>query len=196
MTPTPTHVINTISNQTNIRRYLHVISKMLDFMSNLKKMEDFYKSSTWANIKDTEYGHNIAYDFVKSLFEGSKVKVLFTNNGVPTHDDDNLFSTLTTSQIDFIKSVEDHDKICGEELPRKEPLVLYRSGNLISMRTGSATTLYNEIMSGEINSDVMPPDVVLTEEETENLKNVLQIIYDSIMYNNHYHSIDELKAYI
>lgn len=97
-------IVNLDLVSESLRLSLIKTSKGIEIISDLKKALKFFNSSLWLEMKNTNDGHDFAYQYMKALFPN--IKVMFTSNGVPTHDDDDLFNSLTKSQLKFVKKVD------------------------------------------------------------------------------------------
>lgn len=106
------------------------ISKKLRFISNLKKIVDFFNSTQWKNsLEKTPEGHNSAYLYISELLKGNRV--LFTDGENVLNDSGNLYSDLTKNEKEFIMNVDSNPSDTN----------LYSYGRLISMYIGSTVTI-------------------------------------------------------
>lgn len=143
--------INPENQYQSFRKMLQNNAVSIDFLSNLKKIEKFFKSSDWSSMRGTCNGHSIAYNYVTDLLPNNRI--MFTDNGVPTFDNKNLFNDLSEDHINFIKSVE-----------TKETGQFYQHNGLLSAHTGSGVTIEYTHNNNNI-------DETFTSTTTQNLTN-------------------------
>lgn len=143
--------INPENEYQSFRKMLQNNAVSIDFLSNLKKIEKFFKSSDWLSMRGTCNGHSIAYNYVTDLLPNNRI--MFTDNGVPTFDNKNLFNDLSEDHINFIKIVE-----------TKETGQFYKYNGLLCAHTGSGVTIEYTRNGNNI-------DETFTSTTTQNLTN-------------------------
>lgn len=100
------------------------------FLSNLKKIQKFFKSEAWKRLHDSPEGYNVAKNLLDEIFGRGKFMIYDANKVI--HDDANLLPTLTSEEREVLDRVD-----------RKEFEGLVEVGDYIFLYIGSVFAVRN-----------------------------------------------------